>query len=141
MKVLRSIRQRMINDGRITRYLTYAIGEIILVVISIFLALQLNNWNSVRKEHSKELALLAEMRNDLDADLADCRYNIAMNQRLLKGNVAVLSHLEERMPFPRFVARTLREHLRIHGPDAQHLGLRQPEEHRLRLGQERQPAT
>ena len=99
MKILRSIRQRMINDGRITRYLTYAVGEIVLVVIGIFLALQLNNWNSERKEHSKELGLLAEMRNDLEADLSDCRYNIAMNQRLLTGNVAVLSHLEERMPF------------------------------------------
>jgi len=99
IRFFRSIRQSLLAQGRITRYLTYAVGEIILVVVGIFLALQLNNWNSARKEHSKELALLAELRNDLEADLADCRYNIAMNQRLLKGNVAVLSHLEERMPF------------------------------------------
>jgi hypothetical protein len=99
MKILRSIRQRMISENRITRYLTYAIGEIVLVVIGIFLALQLNNWNAGRKEAAKELGLLAEMRQNLEADLADCRYNIDKNQGLLRGNVAVLKHLEERTPF------------------------------------------
>jgi hypothetical protein len=77
IKFFRSIRQNLLAQGRITRYLTYAVGEIVLVVIGIFLALQLNNWNSARKEHSKEHskehALLAEMRNDLEADLADRR--------------------------------------------------------------------
>ncbi len=99
MKILRSIRQRMINENRVTRYLTYAVGEVVLVVIGIFLALQLNNWNSERKEAAKELGLLAEMRQNLEADLADCQYNIDFNQRLWRGNVAVLKHLEERTPF------------------------------------------
>ncbi len=99
MKVLRSIRQRMINDGRITRYLTYAIGEIILVVVGIFLALQLNNWNAERKQVQQELALLEEMRENLEMDLKDCRYNINANQRYERANVAVLKHLTERTPF------------------------------------------
>ena len=68
-------------------------------MIGIFLALQLINWNAERKEAAKELGLLAEMRSNLQADLKDCRYNIDMNQRLLRGNVAVLKHLEERSPF------------------------------------------
>lgn len=89
----------MINDGRITRYLTYAIGEIILVVIGIFLALQLNNWNNDRKQVQQELGLLAEMRENLAMDLKDCRYNINANQRYERANVAVLKHLTERTPF------------------------------------------
>ena len=52
------------------------------------------------------LGLLAEMRQNLEADLADCRYNIDMNQRLLRGNVAVLKHLDERTSF--------QESLRVH---------------------------
>ena len=106
IKSYRTIRQRMLQENRFSRYLLYAIGEIILVVIGIFLALQLNNWNAGRKETAKELGLLAEMRQNLEADLADCRYNIDMNQRLLRGNVAVLKHLDERTSF--------QESLRVH---------------------------
>ena len=99
IKFFRHIRQRMLKENRVSRYFLYAIGEIVLVVIGIFLALQLNNWNAGRKEATKELGLLAEMRQNLEADLADCRYNIDFNQRLWRGNVAVLKHLEERTPF------------------------------------------
>jgi len=99
IRFFRTIRQNMIKENRFSRYFLYAIGEIILVVVGIFLALQLNNWNAGRKEATKELGLLAEMRQNLEADLKDCRYNIDMNQGLLRGNVAVLKHLEERTPF------------------------------------------
>ena len=63
----------MLKENRFSRYFLYAIGEIFLVVIGIFLALQLNNWNAGRKEAAKELGLLAEMRQNLEADLTDCR--------------------------------------------------------------------
>ncbi len=99
MKILRSIRQRMFNENRVTRYLTYAVGEIVLVVIGIFLALQLNNWNSERKLVQQELGLLVEMRENLAMDMKDCRYNIEANQRYERGNRAVLKHLTERTPF------------------------------------------
>jgi len=99
IRFFRTIRQNMIKENRFSRYFLYAIGEIVLVVIGIFLALQLNNWNAGRKEADKELGLLAEMRQNLEADLTDCRFNIDMNQGLLRGNVAVLKHLEERTPF------------------------------------------
>ncbi|MBK9628108.1 MAG: hypothetical protein IPO56_10515 [Flavobacteriales bacterium] len=70
-----------------------------LVVIGIFLALQLNNWNAERKESDKEIGSLKEMRQNLESYLADCRYNINMNERMHSGCVAVLKHLEERTPF------------------------------------------
>jgi hypothetical protein len=47
------------------KYFKYAIGEIILVVIGILIALQINNWNENRKEDLKELALLKELKADL----------------------------------------------------------------------------
>ena len=42
------IRQRFIESGSVTKYLLYAIGEILLVVIGILIALQVNNWNEER---------------------------------------------------------------------------------------------
>jgi len=48
IKFFRHIRQRMIKENRFSKYMLYAIGEIVLVVIGILLALQINDWNSAR---------------------------------------------------------------------------------------------
>lgn len=48
IKIFRHIRQRMIKENRVSKYMLYAIGEIVLVVIGILFALQINNWNSER---------------------------------------------------------------------------------------------
>jgi hypothetical protein len=48
IKFFRQICQNLLNEGKTSRYFKYAIGEIILVVIGILLALQINNWNENR---------------------------------------------------------------------------------------------
>jgi hypothetical protein len=78
IKFFRKVRQNLLNEGKTTKYFKYAIGEIILVVIGILIALQVNNWNE-EKKHQKELqtklyAVLGDMReNDaqIKAILAD----------------------------------------------------------------------
>lgn len=50
-----------------TAYLKYAIGEILLVVIGIFIALQINNWNELRKEKNEEAIILSNLKEDLTA--------------------------------------------------------------------------
>ena len=55
IKFFRKIRQNLISEGKTGKYLKYAIGEIILVVIGILIALQINNWNEVRKDKIAEL--------------------------------------------------------------------------------------
>ena len=65
IKFFRHIRQRMIKENRISKYLLYAIGEIILVVIGILIALQINNWSTDQKNREKEIDLLTEMRQNL----------------------------------------------------------------------------
>ena len=47
------------ETGKTGKYFKYAIGEIILVVIGILIALQINNWNETRKERAQEQELLA----------------------------------------------------------------------------------
>jgi hypothetical protein len=54
IKLFRKIRQDLLSKGKTGKYLKYAIGEIILVMIGILLALQVNNRNDARKDSIKE---------------------------------------------------------------------------------------
>jgi hypothetical protein len=65
MKVFNKVRQRLLDEGRLKRYLIYAAGEIILVVIGIFIALQLNAWKADVKDRDLERTYLRNLRDDL----------------------------------------------------------------------------
>ena len=65
MKLFNKVRQRLLTEGRLQRYLVYAVGEIILVVIGIFIALQLNAWKADVKDRSLEQTYLRNLRDDL----------------------------------------------------------------------------
>jgi uncharacterized membrane-anchored protein len=66
---LRAIRRRLVENGRVRRYLLYAVGEVTLVVVGILIALQVNNWNEGRKE-DRPAAYTAGVAADLDRDAA-----------------------------------------------------------------------
>ena len=61
IKFFRQIRQNLIMENKTGKYLKYAIGEIVLVVIGILIALQINNWNENRKEKQQEKAILYQL--------------------------------------------------------------------------------
>jgi hypothetical protein len=65
IKLFRNIRKNLLNEGKTTKYFKYAIGEIVLVVIGILIALQINNWNEQRKERSVEINYLNNLKTDL----------------------------------------------------------------------------
>ena len=54
IKFFRKIRQNLLLENKTAKYFKYAIGEIVLVVIGILIALQINNWNEWDKESKKE---------------------------------------------------------------------------------------
>lgn len=68
IKFFRSIRQKLIKEGKTINYFKYAIGEIVLVVLGILIALQINNWNEDRKDQltlkNHYTELLDELNND-----------------------------------------------------------------------------
>ena len=68
IKFFRHIRQNLIMENKTGKYLKYAIGEIVLVVIGILIALQVNNWNENRKTEIKIKNSLIALRNDLIQD-------------------------------------------------------------------------
>ena len=69
IKFFRKIRQNLLSEGKTVKYLKYAVGEIVLVVIGILIAIQLNNLNEFRKERNKESSFLLELKNDINLDL------------------------------------------------------------------------
>ena len=70
-------------EGNLKRYLTYAVGEIIIVVIGILLALYLNNWNQERTEKKLELQYYLSIKNQLNEDLTTLKGEIEYNQNFL----------------------------------------------------------
>ncbi|MEJ2584615.1 MAG: DUF6090 family protein [Robiginitalea sp.] len=73
----REIRQRLITDKRFSKYLLYAVGEILLVVIGILIALQVNNWNEESKAKRELNTILLEIHKDLNNDLKNLAYRVA----------------------------------------------------------------
>lgn len=80
LKFFKRIRKRQIHQGRLKNYLLYAIGEIILVVIGILLALQINNWNTERVEQDQMQEFASAMIQDLRADI----YETELRQRQME---------------------------------------------------------
>ena len=65
IKFFRKIRQNMLTENKFSKYLIYAIGEIILVVIGILIALQINNANETKKARAVEINYLENLKADL----------------------------------------------------------------------------
>lgn len=68
IKFFRTIRRRLIEENSLKKYVVYAIGEILLVMIGILLALQVNNWNEKQQERTLENSYLASIKRDLQRD-------------------------------------------------------------------------
>ncbi len=69
LRFFRLIRRKLIEEDNTRKYLFYAIGEILLVMIGILLALQVNNWSELKKERDTELEYLIGIKADLENDL------------------------------------------------------------------------
>ena len=68
LKFFRHIRKRLVEQNKIRTYFFYAIGEILLVVIGILIALQVNNWNEQRKMNLLEVSYYENLLQDLQTD-------------------------------------------------------------------------
>ena len=68
MKIFRSTRQDQVKNKKFGSYLLYAIGEIVLVMVGILLAMQVNNWNETRKTDNQLKSILSTVATDLKTD-------------------------------------------------------------------------
>jgi len=80
IKFFRQIRQRLLTENKFSKYLLYAIGEILLVVIGILIALQINNWNEETKNTKAEIRILQHLVEDLTETKEEV---VRLNDKLL----------------------------------------------------------
>jgi uncharacterized protein DUF6090 len=99
IKFFRRIRQNLLTENKFSKYLLYAIGEIILVVIGILIALSINNWNEAQKSKLIETALLQDFKKGLEFDILQMDSISAQYDRATISLKTVLKHLEENLPY------------------------------------------
>ncbi len=74
IKFFRRIRQQLLTENKISKYLLYAIGEIVLVVIGILIALQINNWNQNKLEQISLSEYLTSISQNIKVDIENLEY-------------------------------------------------------------------
>jgi len=95
IKFFRNIRQKLLSENRFSKYLVYAIGEIVLVVIGILIALGINNWNQERIGDKKELDLLKSLNEDLALNISMIKKlgdQYALNERECREGMNILQN-------------------------------------------------
>jgi len=96
IKFFRKIRYNLMSENKTSKYLKYAIGEILLVVVGILIALQINNWNENRKERSLESASLLGIKAELEHTLKELNSDIEDMDRSYKASKDVLQYINEK---------------------------------------------
>lgn len=81
IKTFRKFRQRLLTENKFSKYLIYAIGEIVLVIIGILCALQINTWNEIRVNRNKLKMHLQEVLIDLKKDSTRIFYEIKLTNK------------------------------------------------------------
>ena len=98
IKFFKHIRKKLLGENKFTKYLIYAFGEIVLVVIGILIALQINNTNEVKKARVFELKMLNEIRNEIVLDTTYYNMLIQRSQRLVKGAIGLTQYYDVKKP-------------------------------------------
>ncbi|WP_051554631.1 DUF6090 family protein [Maribacter antarcticus] len=94
IKFFRKIRYDLMEQNKTAKYFKYAIGEIVLVVIGILIALQINNWNESKKERSYENYILTEISANLAADIVQIEHILTQRRKTQKSLLRIKSYLK-----------------------------------------------
>ncbi|MFH6770069.1 DUF6090 family protein [Gaetbulibacter aquiaggeris] len=95
----RKIRKTLADDNKPLKYLRYAIGEIVLVVIGILIALSINNWNEDRKLQNEELKLLFDIKTNLESNLANFKRDTIRNHEDLYNYQKIETYIKNNLPY------------------------------------------
>ncbi len=98
IKFFRKIRQKMLTENKFSKYFVYAIGEIILVVIGILIALQINNWNEQNKSKKEEMKILNEIKISLARDLKYMSINLRSDSSSIRHLKIIKEQLQLEKP-------------------------------------------
>jgi hypothetical protein len=94
IKFFRKIRQNLLMENKTGKYFKYAIGEIVLVVIGILIALQINNWNENRIDRKQERVLLVQLKSEFESNLNQLDQKIALRKDMIKASIKLLNCID-----------------------------------------------
>lgn len=95
-KFFRRIRQELLAKGKTKQYLKYAIGEIVLVVIGILIALQINTWKEQEKLQRTETNYIRSIKEDLQRQLASIDTQIVYEQTYVRSANSILNNFKQK---------------------------------------------
>ena len=98
IKFFRRIRQQLLSENKFSKYLIYAIGEIVLVVIGILIALQINNWNENNKDNKLEAEYYCRLLEDVEQDEEQISQLIRKSEDRLKASNQAARLLLQKQP-------------------------------------------
>jgi len=95
----RKIRHDLIANSKFYKYFKYAIGEVVLVVVGILIALQINNWNEQRKIQAQEFEILKAIKSDLLNCHSEIAGVIKSNKNLHKHLSSIVKYIDEDLAY------------------------------------------
>lgn len=98
IKFFRKIRHRLLTENKFSKYLIYAIGEIVLVVIGILIALSLNKYNENLKAKQFELKLLKQIEQDVLENRIEYERLSDEYEKQFRSCEYILKHIREQLP-------------------------------------------
>ena len=99
IKFFRHLRKTFLAEGKTGKYVKYAVGEIVLVVIGILIALQINNWNERRKESIFQRKVLKEISISIHQNIEYLDKGITANSNATISCSVILNHFEKNLPY------------------------------------------
>jgi len=94
IKFFRKIRQQLLTENKFSKYLIYAIGEIILVVIGILIALSINNKNQDGKERAEETIILKQLLGDFNLNLEQLDQKISFRVEFMNSSKTLFKYID-----------------------------------------------
>ena len=94
------IRQKLLINKKFGKYTLYAIGEILIVIIGILVAVQVNNSNETSKNKTIEISILKALKEELEEDLSTLKVDdLPLLKEVLVSSDIIMNHIEQDLPY------------------------------------------
>ncbi|MFY9243110.1 MAG: DUF6090 family protein [Polaribacter sp.] len=99
IKFFRKIRQNLLMENKTGKYVKYAIGEIVLVIIGILIAVSINGWNEDRKLKNAEQSILKDLKQEMIINLKALEFAITENEKSFQAAIEMRALFKDRAAF------------------------------------------
>jgi len=102
----KNLRRQLLSQNKIGKYLFYAIGEILIVIIGILMAVRVDSWNKQQEERTREILILKAIMTELESDLEVLANNdLEVHEFQVWSSDIIIEQLENNMPYHDSLAR------------------------------------